>query len=84
MILVKLGLYTCLFYMLLTLLIVVASVAVVYVRGSLSIFFFGRDLFWTAGADLAAFFGALWAISFFAAWCIVYPGLKSMMAGVGH
>jgi hypothetical protein len=85
MILVKLGTYTCLFYLVLTALLEASFFLVNLHFNGLGVWGLRtKSLFWTVGAGLGALFGALWVISFFAAWCIVYAGLKSTLAGMGH
>ena len=78
MYLFKLGLLTCAFYAGLTMLLGVGVWAVVYFKG-LFMAFGGKHWFWTLGLKLGLVFGTLWVISFTAAWCIVYQGLKAKL-----
>jgi hypothetical protein len=80
MIMFKLGLLTCAFYVMLTILLEAAIWALAHREGGFGIFFAGRSWFWSAGLRLAFIFGGLWLVSFTAAWCIVYQGLKAKLA----
>ena len=74
----KLGLLTCGFYVVLTMLLELGIWAVAYFKG-LGVFFGEKHWYWTLGLKLGFIFGTLWIISFSAAWCIVYLGLKSKL-----
>jgi hypothetical protein len=74
----KLGLLTCAFYMVLTILLEAGLWAVAYFKG-LGVVIDYRHPFWTLGIKLGAISGALWCISFSAAWYIVYLGLRARM-----
>jgi hypothetical protein len=78
MVMFKLGLLTCAFYVALTLLFEAGMWALAYFKG-LSLFFATRDWFWGVGLRLAVIFGILWVISFSAAWCIVYASIKAKL-----
>ena len=75
MILFKLPLLTCAFYVALTALLEVA-LCVARVKG-IGIWFGGEHWFWTLGAKFGAFLGALWLVAFVAAWCVVYAAVKA-------
>jgi hypothetical protein len=79
----KLGLLTCAFYVVLTILLEAGLWAVANSKG-FGVFFSYRHLFWTLGIKLGAIFGALWCISFSAAWYIVYLGLKARMPTISN
>jgi hypothetical protein len=70
MVIFKLGLLACAFYVVLTILLEAVLWAVAYFKG-LGVFFSYRHLFWALGIKLGAIFGALWCISFSAARYIV-------------
>jgi len=72
----KLGLLTCAFYAVLTALLEAGVWAIVYYNG-VFLFFGQKHWFWSLGIKLALIFGFLWIISFGAARCIVYQGIKS-------
>src|SRR5207244_12321360 len=55
-----------------------SDLAVAYFKG-LGVFFGEKHWYWTLGLKLGFIFGTLWIISFSAAWCIVYLGLKSKL-----
>jgi len=78
MILFKLPLLTCAFYVALTGLLEGLLWAAARFKG-IGIWWSGKHWFWTLGAKLAVFLGALWIVAFVAAWCIVYAGVKSHM-----
>ena len=75
----KLQLLTCGFYLGLNVLLAVATWVVIS-RYGLGILFGGKYPFWSVGLKFAIFFGALWAISFFAAWCLVYFPLRARLS----
>jgi hypothetical protein len=79
MVLFKLGLFTCAFYVVLTFLFEVALWAIAYFKG-LGVFLSGKHWFWTLGLKLRVIFGTLWIISFSVAWCLVYLDIKSKFA----
>jgi len=78
MLIFKLGLLTCLFYVALTILLEAVLWVVAYYKG-IGVFFSGEHWFWTLGLKLGFIFGTLWIISFSAAWCISYLSLKSKL-----
>jgi|HubBroStandDraft_5_1064220.scaffolds.fasta_scaffold100251_2 hypothetical protein len=84
MFLFKLGFLTCAFYIGLTLLFEGAILAMEHLIGPTGVFWSGRHSFWTLGARLGAIFGVLWMISFSAAWCIVYSGLKFHIGAISN
>jgi len=77
MLVLKLGLLTCAFYVGLTALLEAGLWALVYSKGGFSVFVHREHWFWTVGLRLGVIFGILWVISFSAAWWITYQGLKS-------
>ncbi|HXX43326.1 MAG TPA: hypothetical protein VEJ38_01260 [Candidatus Acidoferrales bacterium] len=81
MIIFKLPLLTCAFYIALTCLLEAGLWAVARFKG-IGIWFSGEHWFWTLGAKLGLFLGALWVVSFIAAWCIVYAGVKAHIPAV--
>jgi hypothetical protein len=76
MIFFKLGFLTCAFYAGMTVIFEAAMWAVAYFRG-IGVMISGRHWGLILGAKMGAIFGAMWLISFSAAWWIVYLGLKS-------
>jgi len=83
MILLKLGLLSCLFYGALTVLLEAGLLAATHPFGG--IFYSlgsGKHLFWNAGLRLGTGFGALWIISFSLAWYIVYQKLKLVLGSI--
>jgi hypothetical protein len=74
----KLGLLTCAFYVALTMLLEAGLWGLAYFKG-FGIFYAARDWFWGVGLRLGLIFGTLWAVSFTAAWCIVYASLKAKL-----
>jgi hypothetical protein len=79
MIILKLGLLTCAFYVALTLLLEVGIWARAYFGGGFGIFVAGKSWFWGMGLWLGVIFGLLWVISFGAAWCIIYASFKAKL-----
>jgi hypothetical protein len=77
----KLQLLTCSFYVGLNIMLAVAIWMVIN-HWPFGIFFRGKYPFWSVGLKFAIFFGALWAISFFSAWCIVYFPIKAQISGI--
>jgi hypothetical protein len=75
----KLGLLTCAFYAVLTIVLEVALKATVRSSGGVSLFVYGKHPAMTLGAALGVVFGIVWLISFGAAWWIVYLDLKSKL-----
>lgn len=76
MILFKLPLLTCAFCVALTVLLEAGVWTAAHFSG-IGIGFGGKHWFWTLGAKLGVFLGALWVVAFVAAWCVVYAGVKS-------
>ena len=76
MILFKLGLLTCAFYVVLTLLLEAGLWAVIYFKG-LGVVLSGRNSVLTLGAKFGILFGLTWLISFVVAWSIVYLNYKA-------
>ncbi|MFZ1975943.1 MAG: hypothetical protein WAU89_24090 [Candidatus Acidiferrales bacterium] len=70
----KLGLLTCVFYVGLTIVLDAAIVGLAHLVG-VGFRIDGPGL--ALGAKYGVIFGALWLISFSAAWWIVYIGLKA-------
>lgn len=77
MFLFKLGLLTCAFYVVLTLLLEAGVLALIRVRG-FSVFLSSKHWFWGGGLAFGAIFGTLWIISFSVAWYIVYQDFKRL------
>ena len=78
MLIFRLGLLACAFYAALTVLLLLGAWALAYFKG-LGVFFGEKHSVWTLGLKLGFIFGTLWILSFTAAWCIVYQGLKSKL-----
>jgi hypothetical protein len=79
MLIFKLGLLTAAFYVLLTMIVEAAIWGMVYSKSGFALFFRGKHWSWILGAKLGLIFGVLWLISFSAAWCIVYQGIKARL-----
>jgi hypothetical protein len=78
MFLFKIGLFTCAFYIGMTVLFEATLWAVALFWG-FGMFLSGRHPFLRLGVQLGAIFGSMWLISFSAAWWILFPGLKSRL-----
>jgi hypothetical protein len=83
MVLLKLGLLSCAFYVGVTVLLGAALCAVIYFRG-LAVFVDGRNAGLRFGIAYGAVFGVIWLVSFAAAWWIVWSGIKSNFPTVGN
>lgn len=77
MILFKLPLLTCAFYVALTAMLEIGLWAAARFKGIGVWGIGGKHWFWTLGARFGLFLGALWVIAFIAAWCIVYSSVRS-------
>lgn len=84
MLMMKLGLLTCAFYLVLTAIVEAGLWAVVRFRGGFSVFFRQGRWFWSMGVSLGLIFGATWIISFSATWLITYQGLKGNFPGLAN
>jgi hypothetical protein len=76
MLILKIGVLTCVIYLALTILLEAGILAATYLRGGFGFFVTSKNLFWAFGVRLAFIFGVLWVISFTLAWSIVYASLK--------
>jgi hypothetical protein len=76
MFLFKLGLLTCAFYVVLTLLLEAGLWAMIRFGSGVSVFFSSKHWFWGGGLAFGVIFGTLWIISFSVAWYVVYQDLK--------
>jgi hypothetical protein len=74
----KLGLLTCLFYVVMTILLEAGLWGMVYFKGFMW-FYRGKHPGLVLGVSWGAIFWVLWIISFSAAWFIVYHDLKSKL-----
>ena len=79
MVFFKLGLLTCAFYAVLTIVLEFALKGMVHFSGGLSFSVFGKHPALTLGVALGVLFGFVRLISFSAAWWIVYFNLKSKL-----
>jgi hypothetical protein len=79
MFLFKLGLLTCAFYVVLTLLLEAGLWAMIHFRGFTVFFSSKQHWFWGGGLLFGVIFGTLWIISFSVAWYIVCQDLKRLL-----
>jgi hypothetical protein len=79
MIFFKLGLLTCAFYAVLTIVLDLVLMGLVHFSGGLSLSVYGKHPPLTLGVALELMFGFVWLISFSAAWRIVYLDLRSKL-----
>lgn len=85
MILFKVGLFSSLFYLALTVLLEAALIAATHLFGGIACSLGGGNHpFWNAGLRLAALFGTFWLISFNIAWYIVWQNIKQVLAPISH
>lgn len=75
----KLPLLTCAFYVAFTIALEIFFWAMAHLQG-VWIGWTGKHWFWTLGAKAGLALGTLWFISFAAAWCIVYTGIKARLS----
>jgi hypothetical protein len=81
MMIFKLGVLTCAFYVGLTVVIEAVLWAVAYFWG-LGVYISGKHWGLRLGVRLGLFFGVVWLISFVAAWWIVYLDLRTKLASL--